>query len=171
MGKTSPQWSHVRNIFFVFMLDWCWTAVIMAILRLVSGKSLLFAFGAPAGPVERLTGLMRPDLPAWAALALIIVSSVVVAPLVEEVMFRYLPLTLVRGTGKARELAVIIGICGVLFGYLHGSAFNVFIQGVGGALYGWLFLKNHSSAKAAYFSCVIVHALHNGTLILISLAL
>lgn len=48
----------------------------------------------------------------------------------------------------------------IIFGILHGSVFNILIQGVVGASFCWLYLANQRS----YWSVVICHSLLNGTL-------
>lgn len=95
----------------------------------------------------------------------------VFAPLVEELLFRALPLILVLSLAvrHRREAVCIVVIvaCGVMFGIVHGAAVNVFLQGVGGVILGLLFLANRPSFVSAYFSCVLAHALINFTLLAI----
>lgn len=108
---------------------------------------------------------------AWLSWAL----TVFVAPLVEELIFRDWPLTRVQATVvrdpsrealNARYLLSTVFVSSLIFGILHGSIFNIFLQGFGGLVISWVYLANRNS----YWSAVTVHALYNASLIMISMA-
>jgi membrane protease YdiL (CAAX protease family) len=61
---------------------------------------------------------------------------------------------------------MILGVCGIVFGMMHGQPINIFIQGVVGLCLGWLYVKNDESQLASYLSCVLVHAAYNFTIIM-----
>ena len=103
------------------------------------------------------------------------VFVVLVAPLTEELLFRDWPLTRVQATVvrdptrealNARYLLSTVLVSSLIFGLLHGSIFNVFLQGFGGLALSWVYLANRNS----YWSSVVVHVLYNATLIMISMA-
>lgn len=92
-------------------------------------------------------------------------SSLVFAPVVEEIVFRLVPISLVRGAHPDKVKAVILLFSGVLFGLVHGSPYRIAAQGVLGVLLGYLYLKNGPNQYMSYFSCVAVHAAYNFTVI------
>lgn len=135
-------WSVLR-CYLPFAL--LWTAFAVGYLRLVA------ALGLPVAPQPLLLQLARDG---WAAdgLWLAALGIVVVAPLVEEILFRgYL------FTGLAvllRPWAVQVATA-VLFGLAHGFGHAVPI-GVLSLLFGYL-RQRHGALGPA----VLVHALHN----------
>ena len=91
------------------------------------------------------------------------------APVVEEAVFRMLPLTFVLGRNRDKVRAVVIVICGIFFGAAHWRLmpFSVFIQGFTGIMLGRLYIKNANSQLTSYFSCVLCHALFNFTVMML----
>ena len=82
----------------------------------------------------------------------------VVAPIGEEFVFRYIPLTLLRKTDLFEDNKwIFVTILAIVFGYSHGGYFNIFIQGIPGFFFGWVYIKNGMS----YPSAVITHSLYN----------
>lgn len=98
-----------------------------------------------------------------------IFMGLVFAPLVEEAIFRMLPLTFMEGWSGNKIRVVVICVCGILFGILHGSPINIFIQGFVGMTLGFLYLKNGPNQIFSYLSCVCVHAAYNFTMLAIYL--
>lgn len=85
------------------------------------------------------------------------VFGVVLAPLWEELAFRYVPVTVAQKINKELVLPVIV-LSSILFGWGHGMGpISLLIQGVGGFILSCLYIKNNNS----YWSCVLVHALWN----------
>lgn len=94
--------------------------------------------------------------------------SLIFAPVVEEAIFRMLPLTFVAGRRPDKVRAVVIVICGIAFGLAHRHPMAVFIQGAVGFMLGWLYLRNSQSQLSSYLSCVLVHFMYNFTVIALS---
>lgn len=76
-------------------------------------------------------------------------------PLVEEMLFRELSYKVFRPC-KRDELSFMIFV-GMIFGWLHGSFEHIFIQGIAGVVFGYVYLKNGYS----YWSAVAAHSLYN----------
>ncbi|KKT82426.1 MAG: hypothetical protein A3B99_00195 [Candidatus Yanofskybacteria bacterium RIFCSPHIGHO2_02_FULL_44_12b] len=67
--------------------------------------------------------------------------AVVFAPLMEELIFRFFPITLVRFVTKNKlVLWLTILSVSIIFGYLHGYWQNIFIQGFAGIMFSRAFL-------------------------------
>lgn len=99
----------------------------------------------------------------------------VLAPLWEELMFRYLPFALfiapkLATAGLSEEqiannekfiktfLGLLILSTSIIFGLLHGGPINILFQGVGGIILWKIFLQ---SGKYRYWYAVGAHALWN----------
>lgn len=82
----------------------------------------------------------------------------VVAPIVEESLFRYAPMQCIRTHPRFEDikLPVVIGLS-IIFGWMHGTEINVFIQGEVSLCLYWVYLKNGFSLT----SSIIVHSLYN----------
>ena len=78
------------------------------------------------------------------------------APLWEEVVFRWFPLFMVRKLSREYKIPVILA-SSAIFGFCHGDAVNVWIQGVLGLVMACVYLKNGYH----YWSAVILHFLWN----------
>ena len=81
-------------------------------------------------------------------------GRVFAAATIEEFLFRFLPLTLLWVMKVRNNLIVgtTILVSSVIFGYLHGNYLNIFLQGVGGMIYGiifWKFMVERSQSKIA----------------------
>lgn len=83
----------------------------------------------------------------------ILVSSVLVAPIFEEVCFRLIPLSVFR---SSIPRVVVMVVCGVVFGYIHHAADNQIFATVGGFYLGILFLKWRNPLL-----CMIAHSVVN----------
>ena len=83
----------------------------------------------------------------------ILVSSVLVAPIFEEVCFRLIPLSVFR---SCIPRVVVMVVCGVVFGYIHHAADNQMFATVGGFYLGILFLKWRNPLL-----CMIAHSVVN----------
>lgn len=106
-----------------------------------------------------LFGRPDADAPSW-------VYPCIGAPLAEELLFRVLPIELVRQPLKYYKRLDIfdkfkyyyIGISAALFGcLLHWGYWSIWMQGVDGFLFGYVYLKN----KWGYPSSVLLHGLMN----------
>jgi len=89
------------------------------------------------------------------------VRGITAAPLLEELIFRFIPISLAlkfdwfKSDEKAQILLVALIACA--FGYMHGGTYNIAIQGVAGFAFGWVYIKNGMS----YWSSVAAHAFYN----------
>ena len=93
----------------------------------------------------------------------IIFFYVIWAPLWEEALYRYAPLTIAKHLGPQFITPVAIG-SSCIFGWGHtNSAEGVLLQGVLGFILSWVYLKSRFS----YISSVITHALYNTTVLFI----
>lgn len=88
--------------------------------------------------------------------SLAVVNMVILAPIMEEVVFRGYVLDSCRGFFQERE-AVIISSC--LFGLIHFfyGPIGIVMISIGGALYAWIRLRTNSIIPA-----IICHSLWNG---------
>ncbi len=168
MGNHRHWLGHIRNIFTAYGLSIVWVVIVVNILKSV----LATAVADPGIPVLSVMFAWLDRFPQLnaavnASPGLALFMTLVFAPVVEEALFRMLPLTLVQLNRKAVIRAVVIAVCGIIFGWAHGSPLNVFIQGFVGLMLGWLYIKNASSQWASYISCVAVHAMYNLTVVLV----
>lgn len=70
--------------------------------------------------------------------------SCIVTPAAEELYFRAAPLTIASHLNKKLITPVVI-FTSLWFGYAHGQgSVSILIQGVGGFVLAWLYLKNKS---------------------------
>src|SRR3989344_4839153 len=91
----------------------------------------------------------------------IFVSSVLIAPILEEFLFRLIPLRIAVAiylfSKNKKVIFVIIVAASFIFGFVHFGWLSVFIQGIYGLILSWVFLKcgglNRNYLKA-YFSVV-----------------
>ena len=92
-----------------------------------------------------------------------IVAAVLMAPLLEEILCRKLPLDIVKYSGKEKELLIpVMLFTSVVFGLMHsGGLWSVPLQGVGGFILASIYVKNGYS----YWSSVILHAMWNAGLV------
>lgn len=169
MKKYGHWWRHAKNIFTAYGVSWLWVLLVVNLLQALFANNAL-----PANlPYLSVMYSWLTDVP-WfkevlaASPMLSLFLVLVFAPFIEEIIFR-LPLTFFVGKKVEYQRVYVLAACGVIFGWLHGSPINVFIQGFTGMMLGWLFLKNYSSQWAAYISCVLVHFLYNLTVTLTAL--
>lgn len=145
----------IKNVFIALGLSWVAMGVatlIMTILK-VNIPSLV----TPKPLPESIDAIF---------LYLAALFFVVITPLWEEAVFRLIPLKIVQRVTKNRiALIVVVLTSSILFGWIHGSVYNIFLQGIFGLMLCWLFLKNNNS----YFSCVVAHGIHNGIAVLLPL--
>lgn len=91
----------------------------------------------------------------------------------EELLFRFFPLySSVEAYGISKKVLLYAIGASIIFGLLHGSFFNIFIQGVSGFLYCLLFLKCGGFQKKyirAFFVTTTSHFFFNGSVAVICL--
>jgi len=167
VGRYHHWLRHVRNIALAYGLSVVWVVLVVNVMRALLSPAIL----SPSTTMLSVVGAWLDHFPAVAAavkasVGLSLFMTLIFAPFIEECIFRMLPLTFVLGLDKPKVRAVVIVICGIVFGWAHGSPMNVFIQGFVGLMLGWLYVKNSSSQWASYISCVIVHMMYNLTVVL-----
>lgn len=86
---------------------------------------------------------------------------------VEEILFRFLPLALLERVGgkyrRTLQLGGSVAVSGV-FGYLHGGVANVFLQGVTGFALSLIYLQTRVRSKShalALFHSARAHLFFN----------
>ncbi len=171
-----PYWTEFRrlaeNAFAAYGVMILWVMTVILEISVLAGQPAFVGGMEPlsvslqwmlAIPGVRSALMARPGV--------LIFMGLVFAPLVEEAVFRMLPLALVEKWSKTQIHAVVIVVCGIVFGYAHGSPLNIFIQGFVGMMLGFLYLKNGPRQLSSYFSCVAVHASYNFTMLAISVAI
>ena len=87
--------------------------------------------------------------------------TVIWAPIIEEIIFRVAPISLVKD--KPKLILPTIILSSALFGWLHYGAASLPIQGVFGFVLSLVYLKNNHS----YWSVVALHALWNAYVMVI----
>lgn len=87
-----------------------------------------------------------------------LISLLIIAPLAEEFVFRLVPFKLLKDTQIFKDKTYyFVAISAIIFGYIHGGMKNVYIQGIAGFFFGWVYIKNGMS----YWSSVATHFLYN----------
>jgi membrane protease YdiL (CAAX protease family) len=87
-----------------------------------------------------------------------VLYDLLVGPLLEESVFRLLPIYLALRLRAARRHLVAVGIVtSIIFGSLHPTPDTVVLHMISGAVYFALFFVNHRS----YTSPVVAHASYN----------
>lgn len=139
-------WGKVVNIFAAYGVSMIWCVIIFSLYK------ELFA-------TQQVSWFTTYKHIWWIGF----IATCILAPLAEEVLFRFLPLNVAAQSGKKEILAATCIGSSVLFGMLHGGGlFAVPVQGVTGLITCWLFLKNNYS----YWSAVVFHSLWNTVLYL-----
>jgi membrane protease YdiL (CAAX protease family) len=82
-------------------------------------------------------------------------QAIIVAPLIEEFVFRVGMVGWTKDYPNLRISALIFS--SAVFGFLHGGWGNIFIQGAGGLVIGGIYIRNNY----CYWSAVSAHALWN----------
>ncbi len=142
--KAKPNWllNDVTNICFVFGAG---------VLLKMGISIILVKFGAITDD-KFFNSKIDPDL----------LYGCTLAPILEELIFRLLPISafiiVIKYFPKIEKLKWhFIAFLAIIFGLAHNGYWSIYLQGVGGFLYGWLYFKN----KYGYPSAVIAHSLWN----------
>lgn len=93
-----------------------------------------------------------------------IIAGCLLAPVVEEVIFRWAPINLIKNRPDFDKIKwPVIVLTSFVFGYLHGGFENVYVQGFAGVVFSWIYLKTGFNLTSA----ILLHALCNfGTMYL-----
>jgi membrane protease YdiL (CAAX protease family) len=73
------------------------------------------------------------------------IRACVIAPLWEEMAFRYVPLQLAKGFGEEKFSLPMIVCSSVFFGIIHGGPGNIFVQGIAGLCLSAVYIKSNYS--------------------------
>jgi membrane protease YdiL (CAAX protease family) len=103
------------------------------------------------------------DSARWAPFVANAVVISVVAPVVEELLYRAVGMAVVSAVGST---AVAIGVTGLAFGLAHGLIVALPVLTVFGLILGWLRARTTS-----VFPCMIVHGIFNGVALLAAVTL
>lgn len=148
-----PRATTVLRAYLPFVVGWL--VVLFVYLRAMA------ACGAPVAVQPALRQLADGGF-ATPGLAAQVLSIVVLAPLLEELLFRgylFTALAACRVPGPVVQL-----VCAAAFGLVHGAGY-AFPIGVLALFFGWL-----RSRWASLLPCVVAHSLHNGVTVLAVLA-
>ena len=144
-----------------------------AVTPLALGLALVMALAAlpPSSLLAELSLRLHPADPQWirfyadnlkdtpAQMALAALGGVVLAPLVEEILFRGL---LQRLVGRAWGPWAGIVVSALVFGLVHGEPWFLFGLIMGGLVLGFLY-----EATGSLSACWAAHALHNAVSLVI----
>lgn len=93
-------------------------------------------------PVFRM-GQFTFDQPEPLSTAEMFLRACILAPIWEEMAFRYAPMQLARGFSEKKFAIPMIVISSCFFGVIHGGAANIFVQGVLGFLAAVIYVKSN----------------------------
>jgi len=148
------QWGFYRLPWIVFGIDFFLSIVSVLLLSSVDLIDEAEEIGV--------------DILAWSFIPFLILIS-----LFEELFFRILPLGVVMRVTNRRGIYLATAlISAVVFGYIHGGVAHIFVQGLGGFIYGVLFIKYADNGRRLFTASILVVALHsmfNGLIALILL--
>lgn len=144
MKRVIELWeSKLKDIFAVFGFTFVWVVFFFILFSYVPiynwGQEVTTPFTIPRNKIYDF------------------VSACVIAPLVEELMFRVAPVMILEKLKLVKKVGLeIMFLVSLIFGFMHGGNINIFIQGIGGIGFSYLYLKQRS-----YWSVVFVHFLWN----------
>ena len=153
----TPKQSHMTlkdkifNILAGYGLMVVWVVIVVGIFK-----------GLYNANISTLSDLFQSQFSPFSqpSIWFMIFMSCVWAPIWEEAVFRYAPLQLIRSS-QVDSLSVVL-LSSALFGWLHGGAGNVMIQGVYGLIFSWVYIKNDYSIVSSMF----LHSLWNASVML-----
>lgn len=103
--------------------------------------------------------------PLKVSVAYIIFYTCIFAPIWEEAVFRYAPITIAKVIGEKAVIPVIV-ISSCVFGWIHHyNPESVLLQGGIGFILSYVYLRTNS-----YASIVAVHALYNFFILILEFA-
>jgi len=149
-----------------------------AVLVMFCAWAAMLVLALAALVLYRLLDVSRPVTESTLSLPILTPFFVIVITLMvltEEIVFRFLPLSLTVWVTQGNHIAItiVVIISSFLFGWLHGGLFNVPIQGVGGVILSAVFLwcgGEENRPFSALFASTAVHWLYNATILAFMLA-
>ena len=130
----------------------------MAFLALFAGFLALNLFLSFISEEQVVPIFFEDEFKDWRIATPLLFNLLIASPMVEEVLFRLLPIGIVsRIWGKENKIVLwsVIIISSVIFGLIHGSWRNIFLQGSVGIVLSMAFLKG------GYLSSFIAHSYCN----------
>lgn len=160
------HWSDFREDIGLYRGEGIATEIVWGLLAYLTELPILFLAGyiiqVASGTSDESgpSGVPMFDQPltnSWAAVVMSTISSVIWAPLVEELLFRgCLHKAMPRWLGVAGRVLVSAAIFGAIHPY---SPSGLIMVGIGGVFFGLL-----REWRGSLISCMVTHALHNGTI-------
>jgi membrane protease YdiL (CAAX protease family) len=137
LGKPSLKLTDkCKNIATAFVLKLAWVMFIAFFINDLQKEQLLLQVESPK---------------------LVFFMACVWAPIWEEVVFRWAPITIAKGMNEKLLWPVII-ISSAIFGWGHGEGpYSLLIQGMGGIMLSFLYIKNNYSL----WSSIVLHSMWN----------
>jgi membrane protease YdiL (CAAX protease family) len=137
------MWKKIKNIIFGYVLSLIWILFISYLYIILGHQEI----------VEEST---LTD-----SFYYFIFIACVWAPLWEEALYRYGPITIAKNIGNQYVIPIVI-MSSCLFGWAHGESHEgVLVQGVLGLILSMVYIRNNYS----YLSSVILHSLYNLTVL------
>jgi membrane protease YdiL (CAAX protease family) len=137
------MWKKIKNIIFGYILSLIWI-LFVSYLYIILGHE------------EVIEESSSTD-----SFYYFIFLSCIWAPIWEEALYRYGPITIAKSIGNQYVMPIVI-MSSCLFGWGHGECHEgVLVQGVIGLILCSVYIKNNYS----YLSSVILHSLYNLTLL------
>jgi membrane protease YdiL (CAAX protease family) len=90
------------------------------------------------------------------------IGAAIMAPLIEELIFRRGVVSLTKHLDSKIWMLPILIVSSTVFGWVHGSFINVYIQGAIGFCIAVVYVKNNY----CYWSAVTLHAMWNAVLLI-----
>lgn len=170
MFKKLTDWTNANRRRFgeigvTFALIWLWVMAIMTVSAVLAAADIL-----ESNPYAALMDALLPrGMDQKASTSSVVgayfwmfLSSVVLAPLVEEMFRAGLCQLCTDAAGRPRHVFALLSGSFLLFGLLHGQGyFSILIQGALGLLLTRLWFRTGPSKSWSYFSNVFVHAAYN----------
>lgn len=113
--------------------------------------------------IALLTPILGPRTPyVPTSIPYFLLFSCILAPLWEELAFRYIPIRIATLINPTLIMPVVL-LSSLIFGWGHGyGTVSLLQQGVMGLIFSWVYIKNNNS----YWSSTILHAMWNLTCLL-----
>lgn len=147
--KAKTTYEKLANIAYAYIINVVWTLIVATLYKwlfapVISESGQMFSYG------------YKHEFLIYA------ISTVIFAPFFEEILFRHLPLQIIKKTNREDLLLPTMLFTSVVFGLLHDSGvWSVPIQGVFGFIISCVYVKNGYS----YWSAVLLHMIWNAGLI------
>ena len=146
MPKQRPQKSKIS--FADFLIIFAVSQALMSVGNLIGNGLNVVISGIINKEISNATSDLIEGMPYW----LIILLVVIIAPLVEEFIFRKLMIDRLSPCGSVAAIAV----SSLVFALSHGNLYQFFYAAMMGAVLGYVYVKS-----GRFIYCFILHALIN----------